>query len=230
MQLRAYITILRRFWPLLLFLPLLTGGLSAVLALSRPPTYQVVTRLLVTQAPLPGATDASLADLADGATWASSEYILDDLPAVLTSSSFAADLLPQLTAAGHRLDLAAIRTGLQVEVSHRSVTLRATAATAEAAVALVETAVTVLRQGGLRYWGRTPAGGLWVAELDPPGAAIRLDGPRTLMSEVGVRTALALAAAIGIAMFAHYLDDRLRSPQQAEEWIGVAVLAVIPKE
>ena len=230
MQLRAYITILRRFWPLLLFLPLLTGGLSAVLALSRPPTYQVVTRLLVTQAPLPGATDASLADLADGATWASSEYILDDLPAVLTSSSFAADLLPQLTAAGHRLDLAAIRTGLQVEVSHRSVTLRATAATAEAAVALVETAVTVLRQGGLRYWGRTPAGGLWVAELDPPGAAIRLDGPRTLMSAVGVRTALALAAAIGIAMFAHYLDDRLRSPQQVEEWIGVAVLAVIPKE
>jgi capsular polysaccharide biosynthesis protein len=230
MQLRAYIAILRRFWPLLLFLPLLTGGLSAVLALSRPPTYQAVTRLLVTQASLPGAADASLADLAAGATWASSEYILDDLPAVLTSSSFAADVLPQLAAAGHSLDLAAIRAGLQVEVSHRSVTLRATAATAEAAVALVETAVTVLRQGGLRYWGRTPAGGLWVAELDPPSAAIRLDGPRTLVSEVGLRVALALAAAIGIAMFVHYLDDRLRSPQQAEEWIGVAVLAVIPKE
>lgn len=230
MQLRAYISILRRFWPLLLLLPLLTGGLSLLLTVSRPPTYQATARLLVTQAPLPGATDASLADLADGATWANSEYILDDLPAVLTSSSFAADVLPRLAAAGYSLDLAAIRAGLRVEVSHRSVTLRATATTASAAVALAETAVMVLRQGGLRYWGRTPAGGLWVAELDPPSAAIRLDGPRTLISEVGLRIALALAAAIGIAMFIHYLDDRLRSPQQAEEWVGVAVLAVIPKE
>lgn len=230
MQLRAYITILRRFWPLLLLLPLLTGGLSTLLVMNRPPTYQAITRLLVTQAPLPGATDASLADLADGATWANSEYILDDLPAVITSRSFAADVLPQLAATGQSLDLAAIRAGLRVEVSHRSVTLSATATTAEAAVALAQTAVTVLRQGGLRYWGRTPAGGLWVAELDPPGVAIRLDGPRTLISEVGLRIALALAAAIGIAMFVHYIDDRLRSPQQAEEWIGVAVLAVIPKE
>jgi capsular polysaccharide biosynthesis protein len=47
---------------------------------------------------------------------------------------------------------------------------------------------------------------------------------------VGLRAALALAAAVGLALLAHALDDRLRSAAQAEEWLGAQVLAVIPKE
>jgi capsular polysaccharide biosynthesis protein len=45
-----------------------------------------------------------------------------------------------------------------------------------------------------------------------------------------VRVALALAASIGLAFLVNYLDDRLRSPRQAEQWIGARVLGVIPKE
>ncbi|NTU81160.1 MAG: hypothetical protein HGA45_17555, partial [Chloroflexales bacterium] len=78
--------------------------------------------------------------------------------------------------------------------------------------------------------GRAPAGGLQVAILDPPGEAARLGGPRDLVREVGLRVALALAAGLGLAFLANYLDDRLRSPRQAEQWLGARVLGVIPKE
>jgi hypothetical protein len=110
------------------------------------------------------------------------------------------------------------------------VTMIATAATHEEAQALARAAITALEQGGLRYWGRAPAGGLQVAVLDPPGPAVLLGGPRAIMREVGLRTALALVAGVGLAFLVHYFDDRLRSSRQAEEWTGARVLAVIPKE
>jgi hypothetical protein len=228
MQLREYLAILRRFWPLLLLLPLLAGGLSLALALGRQPAYQAEARLLITVAPLPAAAASPLPDLEDGATWATSEYILDDLPFVLASASFAADVGAAMAAEGYPADAAAIKAGLRPEVTHRAVFLTATAAQPEQAGAMLRGAVTALQQGGLKYWGR--AGGLQVAVLDPPGTAAPVDGLRALIREVGLRAALALAAGVGLAFLVNYLDDRLRSPRQAEDWLGAKVLAVIPKE
>ena len=229
MQLREYLAILRRLWPIVVLLPLLAGGLSLALALTRPPAYQASTRLLVTQAPQPGPASL-LPDLDDGATWATTEYILDDLPFVLASLAFAEDVRATLATQGYTLDPAAIQGGLRPEVTHRAVLLTATAAEPELAGALLRGAVTTLQQGGLKYWGRAPAGGLEVAVLDPPTSPMRLGGLRDLAREVGLRFVLALAAAIGLAFLVHYLDDRLHSPRQAEQWTGAPVLAVIPKE
>lgn len=230
MQLREYLAILRRFWPLILLLPLLAGGLSLALALRRAPVYQATARLIVTQASLESATPAPQPALDDGATWANSEYILDDLPAVLRSNLFAQDVALAMAAEGYPLDVGAISGGLSPEVTHRSVYLSATAANPETALALARSAVATLQRGGLKYWGRAPEGGLEVAVLDPPLAATPVGGLRDLLFDVAARTALALAAAIGIAFLLHALDDRLRSPQQAEEWIGTRVIGVIPRE
>jgi capsular polysaccharide biosynthesis protein len=230
MQLRTYMAILRRLWPVVLLLPLAVGALSLVLALRHAPAYQATARLLVTQAPPPARSGAPLPALGDEASWAASDYILDDLPAVLASAAFAADVAALLAADGYALTPAAIQTSLSPAVHHRAVTLSATAATPEEAQALVRAAIAALEQGGLRYWGRAPAGGLHVAVLDPPGLAVLLGGPRAVMREVGLRTALALVAGVGLAFLVHYFDDRLRSSRQAEEWTGARVLAVIPKE
>lgn len=230
MQLRLYLAILRRFWPLVLLLPLVVGGLSLALVLRQAPVYQASVRLLITQASLPARADAPLPDLAATTSWAASSYILDDLPAVFTSATFAADVAVLLVAEGYALEPAAIQSGLRPDVHHRAVTLSATAGSPAEAEALARVAVVALQEGGLRYWGRAPSGGLEVAVLDPPGSAVQLNGPRVLAFEVGLRSALALVAGVGLAFLAHYLDDRLRSARQAEEWTGARVLAVIPKE
>lgn len=229
MQLRAYLAIVRRLWPVVLLLPLLAGGLSLALALGRPPAYQAAARLLITVA-APRSDASPLPALDDEASWATTEYILDDLPFVLAGAPFAEDVAAAMAAEGYPLDPAVIRSGLRSEVTHRAVYLTATAGTPEHAAAMLRGAVAALAEGGLRYWGRAPAGGLQVAVLEPPGDAAPAGGLRSLVREVGLRTALALAAGVGLAFLVHYLDDRLRSPRQAEDWVGAKVLAVIPKD
>ncbi|MFV9506251.1 MAG: lipopolysaccharide biosynthesis protein [Oscillochloridaceae bacterium umkhey_bin13] len=225
----AYLGLLRRYWLLVLLLPILVAALSLGLAVRRPPLYAASTHLLVTQS---SSADPAipLPALDEGATWVTTEYLLDDLPAVLTSVAFANDVNTLLAAEGYNLDPGAIRAGLRPEVTHRSLRLTATATSPELAHALARNAIVALQEGGLKYWGRAPAGGLAVAVLDPPGTAVPVASLRALILEVGLRTALALAAGLGLAFAAHALDDRLRSARQAEQWIGAQVLAVIPDE
>ena len=229
MQLHAYLAILRRAWLVLLLLPLVVGGFSMAFALARPPVYQATTRLLITVAPRSGPT-TPLPALDDGATWTATEYILDDLPFVLTSATFAEDVRATLAAEGYQTEPAVIQAALSLEVTHRAVYLTATADEPGFTAALLPSAVIALQQGGLKYWGRAASGGLAVVVLDPPGAALRLGSVRDLAREVGVRVVLAFAAGIGLAFLAYYLDDRLRSSRQAEAWLGARVLGVIPKE
>lgn len=228
MQLREYLSILRRYWPLVALLPLLAGGLSLALALRQTPVYTATARLIVTQAP--SASPGQLSELDDGATWATTEYILDDLPFVLQSAAFAADVQAELAGRGVVLDTGAIQGGLRPEVTHRAVLLAGSAPTPEQALALVDAAVATLQRGGLSYWGRASAGGLQVAVLDPPAAAGSSASLRELVQDVAVRTILGLAAGVGLAFLLHTLDDRLRSPRQAEQWTGTSVIGVIPKE
>lgn len=232
MQLREYLFILRRFWPLILVLPLIVGGVSLALALGRPERYQASARIMVTQRPLDDAVAADLPDYNNSYSWLTSEYILDDLPQVVTSVAFAEDVRAAAAAAGSDLAVPAIQGGLRAEVLHRAVFLAAVADSPDAALATVRGAVDALQTNGLKYWDRAPAGsgGLLVAVLDPPGGVGPTGGLRGTLFDVGLRTALALAAAIGLAFLLHYLDDRLRSPRQAEQWTGANVLAVIPKE
>ncbi len=229
MQLREYLSILRRYWPLVALLPLLVGGLSLALALRRPPTYQASAKLLVTQAASDAASSAA-PDLDDSATWTTTEYILDDLPHVLQSVAFAEDVRAAMAAEGYPIEILAIQTGLRPEITHRAVYLVATAATPDTAAALLRNAIAALSAGGLKYWGRAPAGGLEVAVLDPPSAGVPAGGLRELLTDVGARVALALAAAVGLAFLLNALDDRLRSPHQAEQWTGARVIGMIPKD
>lgn len=232
MQLRELIAIVRRFWPILLLLPLLAGGLSLFAALRRPVQYQASARLMVSQTPFDAAGAAELPDYNNSYSWLASEYILDDLPQVLNSLAFAEDVVQTLDAEGYGIAPEAVRGSLRAEVLHRSVLIVGSAATPEQALAVVRGAITTLQANGLKYWNRAPADGpgLQVAILDPATPGGPTSSLRAMLFDVGLRTALALAAAVALALLLHYLDDRLRSREQAEHWTGARVLAVIPKE
>jgi hypothetical protein len=225
MQLRAYLALLRRFWPLIVALPLLSGGLSLATALGQPARYQATVQLMITRSVIADGGAASLPDFNDSYSWTTTEFILDDLPQVVGSAAFAEDV----RASGVDVPPAAIQGGLRAEVLHRAVYLSAVAATPDLALAIVNGAVGALQSRGLAYWGRG-VGGLDVAVLNPPQASGVVGGPRAALLGAAVRAALGLAVAVGLALLLNYLDDRLRSPAQAEQWIGARVLATIPKE
>jgi capsular polysaccharide biosynthesis protein len=229
MQLRAYLALLRRFWPLILLLPLAAGGLSLGLALRQPTRYQAGVRLMIARSTINTGTAASLPDFNDSYSWNTTEFILDDLPQVIASAAFARDVEPAVAAAGLSVAPATIQGSLRAEVLHRAIYLTAVADTPELALAIINGAVGALQSQGLSYWGREP-GGLDVATLDPPQAAGIVGGLSDKLTSAALRAALGLAVAIGLALLINYLDDRLHSPAQAEQWTGARVLASIPKE
>jgi capsular polysaccharide biosynthesis protein len=229
MQLRAYLALIRRFWPLILLLPLVTGGLSIGLALRQPTRYQATTRLMIARSVIDTRATASLPDFNDSYSWNTTEFILDDLPQVIGSATFARDVQSAVAAAGISVAPEAIQSGLRAEVLHRSLYLTAVADTPALALAILQGAVGSLKSQGLSYWGREP-GGLDVATLDPPQAAGVVGGLSDKLINAAMRAALGLAVALGLALLINYLDDRLRSPAQAEQWTGARVLASIPKE
>lgn len=230
MHLYEYLSILRRYWLAVLLPPLIAGMASLALALGRAPAYQASALALVSRVPLSASGPSPLPDVDERSTWMTTEYILDDLPFVVGSAAFAADVQAALAAEGYPIDAATIRGSLGAEVTHRAVTFRAVASTPEAASAMLRATLATLESGGLKYWGRASAGGLHVAVLDPPGPARPVAGRRDVLQDVALRAALALAAGAGLAFLLNAFDDRLRSPRQAEQWLGVRVLGVIPKE
>jgi capsular polysaccharide biosynthesis protein len=232
MQLRRYVGILRRFWLLLVLLPLLVGALSLALELREPPRYGATARLVVSQTPRLSGAEVPFADFNLNHSWLSSEFILDDIPLVVTSRAFATDVSALLAEQGYVIAPEAAQAGLSASTLHRSVTLSAVADSPEHATALAQGAAAALQANGLRYWSRADEidTGLSIAVLDPAGGAALLNGPRQLVRAVGLRVALALAAAVGVAFLWYYLDDRLRDRQQVEEWVEMPVIAVIPKE
>lgn len=238
MQLHLYIQILMRAWYIVLSLPLLVGAASLFNELQQPPRYAATARVMVSHesyATLPPYTGPladvqSFADYNITHSWHSSSFILDDVPQVISSLSFARDVSEILAANRIELSPAAIRGALQADVLHRSVTINAVAGTPEQAQAIAQGAIAALEANGLKYWNRddTPTGGLRVAVIDPVTGAAPLQSTRGLVVSVGLRTGLALGVGVGLAFLLSYLDTTLHTRRQVEEILGVAVLGSIP--
>ena len=105
----------------------------------------------------------------------------NDLPAIIGSAAFA-QMSRALGGAGPPADQAEVEHALHAENDRQSVRLAVTTPKPDDAVAIAQTAVSLIQTNGLRYWGdmqATPAApGLNVAVLDiPPTQAVALNSP-----------------------------------------------------
>lgn len=232
MQLRQYIAILQRFWVVIVVLPSIVAGGSFILQRKQPPRYTSVGRIIVTQTPHKKTEVLPFPDLNLIHSWQSSEYILDDVPQIISSIALAEDVSAWLKSQGHHIAPTTIRASLAGEKFHRSITITSNTENPELAQKVVEGAIKSLQTHGLKYWNRQPdtGTGLRVAVLDPPSDAMQISNKRTLVRNVGLRSILACAAAIGLAFLLHYLDDTVRDPHQIETYLGLHVLGTIPKK
>lgn len=202
MELRQYLNILRRRWRMLVLLPLLVALVSTAAALARPARYVTSIRLLVTRAAgAPGV--AGLSDRGEDTT-------AQDLPAIVQSSTFRADLAAELARRGQPIEPAALVGTLAAGFSEHTVGIMIQAATPAAASTIAEATLALLREQGLKYWGIANSAkgepGLNIGLLDPPAPPTRLNGPRAIALDVGLRTLLGLGAAAGLALLLHRLE------------------------
>jgi len=204
MELRLYLDILRRHWPIVLAVPVLIALISGAVAAGRPARYGAQMRLLVTR-------DMSAAS-AVGRTAAGEDTTAQDLPAILKSAAFRRDLAQALAQGSQPVDEAALIDMISATTSEHTVVVTVAGGAPEQAIVVARTAVDVLRRRGLYYWGDPGASiahpGLHVGVLDAPERAVRLNGPRSMALEVGLRTLAGLGAAVGLVFVLDYLEHR----------------------
>ncbi len=181
----------RRYWLLILLPAVIAGGLSLWFDLQRPPRYVATARLLVTYPVVNGV------DTAD--TWQMTDYLIDDLPQVLSSAAFAARVEALLAARGVTLSQADIQQGVRIAPLHRAIDLSGEAASPAMARALVEATIDTLRRDGLTFWGRTDAQ-LSVVVLDEAGEPRVARSLRAMLFDAALRAALGLVAGFALAV------------------------------
>jgi hypothetical protein len=195
MDILLYIRIIRQSWLLIGVVVGATALASLIVALARPQAYTATARLLVTFA------DPARVDIEDPLAY--------DVAAIVRGRPFGTDVAAALTAQNMPISTDQVMVSLQASNTKREVLLSAQATDPVVAVRLLETAVTQLQTGGLRYWGAAPIvaeqPGLSVVVLDLPTQATATLGVRSIAQEVGLRVIAALAVAFLIAFARHYV-------------------------
>lgn len=210
MTMSDYLLLLRRRWLLVLGLPLLVALLSGGVALTRPARYQVSARAIVTR----GVADPNSTA---GMTWAREDTVAQDVPTIISSAVFAADVRAALARQGLNLTDDTIMAALSGANDGKIVTITATASNAAEAQEIAQTAVAMLHVNGLRYWGDptwTPERpGVNIGLLDGPGAATALPTQRDIVLDALLRAAVALLVAVGLAVGLTALEQRAATGQ-----------------
>jgi capsular polysaccharide biosynthesis protein len=228
MELRHYLGIVRRSWPLVAGLPALVALLTVALAVVLPSTYSITAAMLVTQGPIAIQEQQEiLPDQNNRESWSASEFIVDDILQLVETRRFADDIAGWVQAQGRDLDPKLINQSIKAERKHRMIYLTATYSTAVDAKLIVEGATAMLQQRGLEYWGREQSASLDVSLLDMPEKAVPAKGLLGLLFDIVLRGILALVLGIGLAFLRHYMDESLHRRDDVEA-LGLEVVGTIP--
>lgn len=224
MELRAFYSIFRRRWLLVLIPPLVVLLYSAITYQPPPPPgFNVGVNFIVGQSPTPGA---DLADQERYYGWLGSEYIVNGLTDWAVSGKFKTAVSNQLATEGIEVppgsfSVAAdnVRSKLQLSIQHGD---------AETLAKIMNAAITVLTEQNTEALPQLGDDTAVLVLLDEP---IVTPLPRSLSSllNIPLRAAISVAAGLGLALLAEYLDPTIRSRKEAEG-MGFAILGEIPKK
>lgn len=224
MELRAFYSIFRRRWLLVLIPPLVVALFSAVTYQPPPaPGFNVGVNFIVAQSPSPGA---ELVDEDRYYNWLGSEYIVNGLTDWAVSGTFKTAVSNQLAqenmaVAPSSFSVSAdnVRSKLQLFIQHSD---------AETLGHIIDAAITVLSEQNADALPQLGGETAVLVLLDEP---VVTPLPRSLSSlvDIPLRIALGIAAGLGLALLVEYLDPTIRSREEAEA-MGFAVLGEIPKD
>jgi len=223
MELRAFYSVFRRRW-LLVLIPALVVAVFSVVTYQPPPApgFNVGVNFIVAQPPTPGA---ELADQERYYNWLGSEYIVNGLTDWVVSGRFKTAVSNQLAQQGLEVPPGSfsvsadnVRSRLQISIQHGD---------AATLAQVMDAAITVLSEQNAEALPQLGGETAVLVQLDD---AVVTPLPRSLSSllDIPLRLAIGLAAGLGLALLVEYLDPTIRNRQEAEE-MGFVVLGEIPK-
>lgn len=226
MELRTYGRILRRRW-LIAFIP---AAFVLVLGLltyrPAPDAYNVGVRFEVSQTPAERAQ--ALSDEERYYNWLTSEYIVNGLADWINGNRFGELVSAELARQGVNVSAGTIQGGLAVDNARSMLLVSLSGNNTQQLAQTIDAVIVVLTEQNaeaLPQLGGEPA---VIVQLDQPvvnqvpaGLRNRLDLP--------LRIGLALAAGLGLAFLAEYLDPTVREEKELER-MELLILGVIPKK
>ncbi len=213
MELRQVLVVLRRRWWLVVGLPLVVFAGTLVQSANQPYTATVQAVILI-----PGDTETT------GNAERPELMVLDDGPTLVTSPAFA-DMVEERLGSGsiaQGLDADDVHGALSAERYSRTLTVRATRADPDEALAIGRVVANVLPDAVNGYLVAAGAQPATVEILRRPTEAIRDLTNRSVI--LVVQTLVALVAGAGLAALAASLDDRLYADTDVVERVGLPVI------
>ncbi len=227
MELRTYWKIIARRWWLPLGLALLVGLLTLAMQRPwqpRPVTYSATMRFNVGIRPerIPGVYTYDRYY-----TMLTSEYLVDDLGEIVRSQVFAAEVSRRLAAQGINVPAGAIGASTQPGKLHRILTVNVSWGDQAQLRAIAEAIAATLTESSADFFGQFSAEEADIRLIDQPTYSV-VGRPAREQLDLPLRVLLALAAGLGLAFLAHYLDTTVHEREELEE-MGLVVLGEIPR-
>lgn len=224
----------RRWW--LIALPALVAALLTLPALpnviSPPVNFTAAVRFTVSQ--IPG--EAGATEPAPGRStfedesyipWLASEYAVINLAGWMRTESFAREVTAALAEQDLEVDPAAVQGAINADAVRSIMTLYLSWPDAAQLERIAQAAIYVLQERHQVYWPQLAAARGVVTALDTPKAAPAASSLADRLAPL-FRILIGLAAGIGLAFLAEYLDSGIRNREEAETSLGLPVLAEIP--
>jgi capsular polysaccharide biosynthesis protein len=236
LELRQYVAVIRRRWPLVAAIVVLTALFSLGLLLTQRPTHSAFIRLAVRQNSLPSqpptATQPGFFTYDRYYNFYSSEFLADDYTIIVTSRAFADATLARLKDARPDLARGGLPGFLTTDRKQRELTIIATAANDDTALALARAAGDVLTGLSAPASVTPNANGIGIHDdaqfaLIDPAAPAGTNSSRQL-ANAAISMVVGLALAFALAFLFEYLDNSLRDLADAEQVIGLPVVGAIP--
>ncbi len=224
MELKAYWSVIRRHLWTVVGLPAVVLVVSLGLELlsgPAPQLYRATTDLLIDVPPLPAEPGMGF-DPRESAAEAA-EYLVDDFSQFVTKDAFTELVSQRLREQGVDVPAGAISASESSETRHRIVTLSITWPDAEQAGAIARAAGDVAQTGIDRYFARSGV----VSVLSEP-RVVPVAPPLREQLDLPLRVILGVMAGLGLAFLFDYLDDSVRSVDEAEMLLNVPVMGEIP--
>jgi capsular polysaccharide biosynthesis protein len=226
LELRGYLGVLGRRWQIIALTTAIVAILAAVLSVRGPRSYESTVRLAISIGAESTGDPPPWLYYRDYYAWLSSEYLADDLSEIIKSDAFAADVAAYLH---DEVSRSTFRDVVRPRKTHRILEVTVQAGDPEAARRIAVAVADVIRVQGPKYLAQIAQSGGQIVAIDTPTAhAATTTGSQ--LFDIALRASFGLLFGLFAAFLVDYLDTRFRTVREAEQALGVPVLAAIPPE
>jgi capsular polysaccharide biosynthesis protein len=231
LELREYWSIIRRRWWLPVAITLVALIASTAVGLRGATAFKTDMRIAISTIPTP---DPNATLYYDPIYYSNldSEYLADDMSEFMTSRAFADEVIRELSSGSKQndVDVISVLNATRTKKTHRFIDVTITTGTLEQGELIGGSISRILSDPAhlAIYLKALSAYNTQMTVVTPP-VTHRANTIAGLIGEIGLRSVIGLLVGIGLAFVLDYVDQSIRTREEAEAILQAPILGVIPR-